>query len=81
MGLHVDELVSIYCRYDLYCLVSFRLVVVIEKDFLIVAEEIKSYVAMPFLLLLISGHITPDKSLVSSGIVTYATFGNHLASL
>jgi hypothetical protein len=56
-------------------------VVVIEKDFLIVAVEIKSYVAMPFLLLLISGHITPDKTLESSGIVTYATFGNHLASL
>ena len=55
--------------------------VVIEKDFLIVAEEIKIYVAMPFILLLISGRITPDKILVSSGIVTYATFGNHLTSL
>jgi len=60
-------------------------VVVIEKDFSIVAEEIKSYVAMSFLLLLlllllISVTITTDKILINSEIVMYATFGNHLAS-
>jgi len=83
MDLRVDEFVFIYYSYDLYCLASFSLVVVIEKDFPIVAEEINACVAMSLLLLLllINVLITPDKNLINSEIVMYATFGNHLASL
>ena len=70
MDLDANELESICYSYDRYSLLFLYSVVVVgvaENDFQTVVEELESYVAMPFeLLLLISDPIAPEKRVRSS---------------